>query len=164
MLWARVRYAIALGAVAVLMGAGAGLSAFTFVYADGAAYLTDDPGACGNCHVMHEQLDGWSVSSHRHVAVCNDCHAPKQLVAKYAVKAINGFNHSWAFTTGLFHEPIQITAMNERVTEGACRRCHGGIVDAIDTHPAAAPDVIAAAHATEPIACIRCHRSVGHLH
>jgi cytochrome c nitrite reductase small subunit len=160
-----VRFAVAFGAVAVLAGVGAGLSAFTFAYADGAAYLTDDPAACGNCHVMREQLAGWGVSSHRAVAVCNDCHAPKQLVAKYAVKAINGFNHSWAFTTGRFHEPIRITAMNESVTEGACRRCHGGIVEAIDAHPAPSPtDALAAAHATEPVSCIRCHRSVGHLH
>jgi cytochrome c nitrite reductase small subunit len=160
-----VRYAIALGAVAVLVGGGAGLSVFTFAYADGAAYLTDDPGACGNCHVMREQVAGWVTSSHRNVAVCNDCHAPKALVPKYAVKAINGFNHSWAFTTGRFHEPIHITSMNERVTENACRRCHGSIVDAIDMHPAAAgTDAVAAAHATEPMSCIRCHRSVGHLH
>jgi cytochrome c nitrite reductase small subunit len=157
-----VRVAIALGTVALLLGAGAGLSAFTFVYADGAAYLTDDPAACGNCHVMHEQLAGWGVSSHRAVAVCNDCHAPKTLAAKYAVKAINGFNHSWAFTTGRFHEPIRITAMNERVTEDACRRCHGSIVDAIEAHPAT--DVSSAAPGSEAVSCIRCHRSVGHLH
>ena len=32
------------------------------------------------------------------------------IVAKYAVKALNGFRHSYAFTTGNFDEPIRITA------------------------------------------------------
>jgi hypothetical protein len=36
-----------------------GLGTYTFTYARGWAYLTDDAGACANCHVMHEQYDGW---------------------------------------------------------------------------------------------------------
>jgi cytochrome c nitrite reductase small subunit len=86
--------------------------------------------------------------------VCNDCHAPHDLVGKYATKAINGFWHSVAFSTGRFHEPIEIGARNRGVTEGACRHCHEDIVHAIDAHPRRA----------EPIDCIRSHRSVGHLH
>jgi len=50
-----------------------GLGTYTFTYARGWAYLTDDAGACANCHVMHEQYDGWIKSSHRSLAVCNDC-------------------------------------------------------------------------------------------
>jgi cytochrome c nitrite reductase small subunit len=149
---------VTLGVVAVLIavtvGVAAGIGAYTFVYARGASYLTNDPNACANCHVMREQLDGWIASSHRAVAVCNDCHAPHDVVGKYATKAINGFWHSVAFTTGRFHEPIAITARNREVTEGACRYCHQAIVEAID-----------ARHGHErPMACIRCHRSVGHLH
>ena len=49
---------------------------YTFAYARGWAYMTDDPRACANCHVMNEQYDGWIKSSHRSVAVCNDCHVP----------------------------------------------------------------------------------------
>jgi hypothetical protein len=37
-------------AVAVLVGVAFGLGAFTFVYARGASYLTNDPAACANCH------------------------------------------------------------------------------------------------------------------
>ena len=33
--------------------------AFTFVYAKGLSYLTPDPRACLNCHVMYSQYDGW---------------------------------------------------------------------------------------------------------
>jgi nitrate/TMAO reductase-like tetraheme cytochrome c subunit len=59
------------------MGVAAGLllgiGSFTFIYARGASYLTNDPKACADCHVMQEQFDGWQRSSHRSVAVCNDC-------------------------------------------------------------------------------------------
>ena len=74
-------------AIAVLvLGAALGLGSYTFAYARGWAYMTDDPRACANCHVMNEQYDGWIKSSHRSVAVCNDCHVPHSLVAKYATK------------------------------------------------------------------------------
>ena len=77
----------ALFAIAVLvLGAALGLGTYTFAYARGWAYMTDDPRACANCHVMNEQYDGWIKSSHRSVAVCNDCHVPHSLVAKYATK------------------------------------------------------------------------------
>lgn len=137
----------------VAVGIALGLGTTTFVYAEGASYLKNDPNACANCHVMQEQLDGWERSSHRAVATCNDCHAPHDPVGKLWVKAKNGFFHSLYFTTGGFHEPIQITASNRRVTEGACRGCHAPIVEAIDVHAG-----------REALACIECHRSVGHLH
>ena len=140
--------------IAVLIGAATGLGIFTFGYADGAAYMTNNPEACVNCHVMREQLDGWIASSHRAVAVCNDCHAPHDFLGKYLTKGVNGFWHSLAFTTGRFHEPIAIGARNRAVTEGACRTCHADIVELIDRHP----------NRSGPLDCIRCHRSVGHLH
>lgn len=149
------RVGVAAVALAVTIGLAVGVGAYTFVYARGAAYLTNDPAACLNCHVMREQFDGWIASSHRAVAVCNDCHAPhSSLPAKYATKAENGFWHSFAFTTGRFHEPIVIRARNRAVTEAACRHCHQPIVEAIGVRPGAA----------EALECIRCHRSVGHLH
>lgn len=148
------RLGTAAAVAAAVMGLALGVGAYTFVYARGASYLTNDPTACANCHVMREQLDGWMTSSHRAVAVCNDCHAPHDLFGKYATKAVNGFWHSVAFTTGRFHEPITIGARNRAVTEGACRTCHTEIVQAIDAHPTGAA----------PLACIACHRSVGHLH
>jgi cytochrome c nitrite reductase small subunit len=53
-----------------------GLGGYTFLYARGASYLTDNPAACANCHIMQEQYDGWIKASHRAAAVCNDCHTP----------------------------------------------------------------------------------------
>jgi cytochrome c nitrite reductase small subunit len=137
-----------------LFGIVAGIGGFTFIYAKGASYLGHDSAACANCHVMNEQYDGWIKSSHRQVAECNDCHTPPGLIPKYAVKAVNGFRHSLAFTTGDFHEPIRITAMNRAVTEQACRHCHGDVVEMM----------AAARHgeAGEDVSCVRCHGSVGH--
>ena len=138
---------------AAMIGIALGIGAFTFVYARGGSYLTNDPAACVNCHVMREQYDGWMASSHRDVAACNDCHTEHSLVRKYLTKALNGFNHSLAFTTGWFHEPIEIGARNRSITEGACRHCHAALTRAIEGDPPVAP-----------IACLRCHESVGHLH
>ena len=46
----------------VLLGAAAGLGAYTFVYARGWSCLTNDPRACANCHVMNEQVKReWSA-------------------------------------------------------------------------------------------------------
>jgi cytochrome c nitrite reductase small subunit len=139
--------------VGAVLGLLVGLGLYTFVYAQGASYMTNDPAACVNCHVMNEQYDGWLKSSHRAVAVCNDCHAPHTFFGKYATKAINGFWHSFAFTTGRFPDNIQITSRNHRVTESACRSCHDDIVHAIDVSGRAAD---------EAISCVRCHGSVGH--
>lgn len=141
-------------AACALLGVASGLGAYTFAYARGWSYLTDDPAACVNCHVMHEQYDGWLKASHRAVAVCNDCHVPHTLVGKYYTKARNGFWHSFYFTTQSFHEPIAITAPSRTIAEGNCRRCHDGIVEAMGTP----------AHAgTADLSCIRCHGSVGHM-
>jgi cytochrome c nitrite reductase small subunit len=130
-----------------------GLSAYTFLYARGASYLTDNPAACANCHIMQEQYDGWIKASHRSAAVCNDCHTPRGILAKYVAKASNGFWHSFAFTTGRFPEPLHIGARNQAITEQACRTCHGSIVEAIE-----GPH-----HRVSTLSCMRCHAQVGHL-
>ncbi|MGQ0734621.1 MAG: cytochrome c nitrite reductase small subunit [Acidobacteriota bacterium] len=147
----RIGHGMALGAtLGVLFGVGG----YTFVYARGASYLTNDPAACANCHVMQEQYSGWLSSSHRSVATCNDCHAPHDAVGKYVTKMRNGFWHSFYFTTGRFPDPIRISTVNAGVTERTCRDCHGAVVQAIDAQP----------HAAGELGCVRCHRSVGHLH
>ena len=82
-----------LGKVAftILTGALLGLGLFTFGYARGASYLTNDPAACANCYAMSEHFAAWMKSSHRQAAVCNDCHSPHSFAGKYATKARNGF-------------------------------------------------------------------------
>lgn len=151
---------LGLAVFAVAIGLLVGASLFTFGYAEGHVYLADDPAACANCHVMNAQFDAWQKSSHHAFATCNDCHTPAGPVAKYLVKADNGFWHSFAFTTGVFAEPIRIKGRNLRVTEAACRTCHGDIAGSMAAggHRAAtapAPD-------TPPPTCVRCHADVGH--
>ena len=140
-------------ALGIALGLALGLGAYTFVYAKGGSYLTDNAAACANCHIMRDQYDGWVKSSHHAVAVCNDCHTPPGTLGKYATKARNGVWHSFYFTMGGFPEPIHITERNRDVTERACRKCHAEMVEALE-----APQV-----GGQTFSCIRCHSSVGHL-
>jgi cytochrome c nitrite reductase small subunit len=149
----RKGYALGLLAVA-LLGAALGLGTYTFAYAKGWSYLTNDAEACANCHVMNDQFAGWTKSSHRTVAVCNDCHVPHDFIGKYYTKGRNGFWHSYYFTTGTFPEPIRATPTSRRIAEANCRRCHEQVVSAMGTP----------AHAgSDEISCVRCHGSVGHM-
>jgi nitrate/TMAO reductase-like tetraheme cytochrome c subunit len=66
----------------MLIGVAIGIDVYTFAYAKGWSYLTDDPAACANCHVMREQFEGWLKSSHRAVASCNSCHTPPNFLGK----------------------------------------------------------------------------------
>lgn len=147
--------------MALAVGALLGVGVFTFGYAKGASYLTNDPAACNNCHVMNAHYAGWQTSSHRAVATCNDCHTPHNVVAKYASKASNGFWHSLGFTTGKFPDPLRIKEHNLRIAENACRECHGALVSTMaggEAHGVATAD-----GRPEPLPfCTRCHASVGH--
>jgi len=144
--------AIALILLALLVGIGCGVGGYAFIYAKGYSYLLNDPAACSNCHAMRTQYEAWMKSSHHSAATCNDCHTPHNLVGKYAVKASNGFFHSFYFTTGKYPDTIQITKFDRNVTEAACRRCHQSLTAAIDVGHGDAKGV----------ACTRCHFSVGH--
>jgi len=140
---------------AVLVGLTVGIGTYTFVYARGYSYLTNDPAACANCHVMRDHFSAWTRGSHRSVAVCNDCHTPPGLVPKYLTKAQNGFWHSFYFTTGRYPDPLRITPRNQAVTERACRKCHEDIAASIDSAPGGAGG--------EALSCTKCHNDVGHI-
>ena len=146
----------------IVLGVAVGIGVYTFIYAKGFSYMTDDPSACANCHIMDDHFSAWLKSSHQSVAVCNDCHTPAGPIAKYLTKAENGFWHSLAFTTGNFPDPLRIKPGNLEVTEGACMKCHRSLTAAMAPGPhligiegRAAPDA-------EALSCVRCHASVGH--
>jgi len=138
--------------VAGTLGVLGGLGAFTFGYGDGSAYLTNDPSACANCHIMQGHYDSWVRSSHSNVATCNDCHLSNDPIGKWVTKADNGFFHSLAFTTGDFHEPIRIKARNRRVTREACLHCHAEFVH----------NMLPAREGGDMRSCVHCHADVGH--
>ena len=133
----------------VLFGAGA----YTFYYAEGASYLSDDPKACVNCHIMRDQYDSWQKSSHHGYATCNDCHVPHDIIGKYLTKASNGYHHSKGFTFQDFHEPIQIKPGNAAVLNANCLYCHKEFVREITAHRVIND---------EELYCVRCHDNVGH--
>ncbi len=139
-------------ALAIAVGALGGVGAFTFGYGKGASYLSNNPTTCANCHVMQGHFDSWQSSSHRHVAVCNDCHLPHDFVGKWMTKGDNGFFHSLAFTLDNFKEPIQIKPRNRRVTQGACISCHSDFVH----------QMLPEKRGGEMLMCIQCHSDVGH--
>ena len=134
----------------VLSGALVGVSFFTFHFAEGLSYFSNDPNACANCHVMREYLDSWQKSSHHGHAVCNDCHSPHAVIPKLWTKADNGWNHSVKFTLQSFGDPLRIRAVNtERLREN-CVRCHEALVEDIRHAPGPELD------------CVHCHAGVGH--
>jgi cytochrome c nitrite reductase small subunit len=141
-------------ALAMSLGALIGLGFFTLIQGKGASYLRNDPKVCINCHIMQASFDAWVHSSHAPVAACNDCHLPQDFIGKWFTKADNGLRHAVAFTTGWFHEPLQMTPRNRRVTQNACLHCHGEFVAA--AFPAGD------AHADNSLLCVHCHTDVGH--
>jgi cytochrome c nitrite reductase small subunit len=139
--------------VASLLGLLAGAGGYTAWYAEGASYLSNDPTACVNCHVMREEYDAWTKSSHHGVAVCNDCHLPRDFVGMWWTKAENGFWHSTRFTLQDFHEPIRIRPKNRDVLLGNCVRCHEDVVSMVHEEGIEEPGALG---------CLRCHANVGH--
>jgi cytochrome c nitrite reductase small subunit len=136
------------GVVCIIIGLGL----FTFVYARGDSYLSDDPNTCNNCHVMRDHFNAWQHSSHARVATCNDCHTPHDsFLSKWLVKGINGFNHSVAFTFGTYGEVLHIRQFNADVVQANCLYCH-------DT----AVSVIAPFHDESDPDCMSCHAGIGH--
>jgi cytochrome c nitrite reductase small subunit len=138
-------------ALLALFGIAFGLGLFTFFYAKGFSYLSNDPAACVNCHIMREQFEGWSHSSHKEVATCNDCHTPHRFPDKWVIKGVNGWNHSVAFTTGNFPEPIMIRGFNARIAQENCVECHATTV--AEMHLYVSP---------QELHCVSCHGNVGH--
>ncbi len=137
----------------VLVGMVLGLGTYTFHYAQGGSYFSNNPAACVNCHIMREPYDGWQKASHHAVAACNDCHTPHAFIPKYLVKAENGFRHSKAFTLQDFHEPIRIRPSNARVLNSACIACHKDLVSEVVGH---------GGRGHETLQCVHCHAAVGH--
>ncbi len=139
--------------LAIALGIPLGIGIFSFHYAGGTSYLSSNPTACANCHIMDHHYDSWQKGSHHGVATCVDCHLPASGIEKYVAKAINGYNHSKAFTLQNFHEPIMIGEANSKILQENCVRCHGDLLHETMT---------GSSTRYEPGRCVHCHRSVGH--
>ena len=147
------RFKLSLIFLFLLFGLLSGIGGYTFIYAKGFSYLSTDPRACANCHVMQEHFDSWEKSSHHANATCADCHMPHGFFGKYYTKAENGYLHSKAFTLQNFANPIQIRESSLKVLNKSCLHCHSGTVSNIAEHNA---------DKNEVRTCSRCHAGVGH--
>ena len=124
-------------------------------------YLTDDPSACVNCHIMTPYYASWMHSSHARDATCNDCHVPhNNIFAKYFFKAKDGMNHVSKFVTFKERQVITAEDASAGVIMDNCIRCHKqlnqefvntGRIDYME------------AQRGEGKACWDCHRDVAHM-
>lgn len=140
--------------VLLLGGTFVGLVGMTLHISRATSYLTNDPAACVNCHVMAPQYASWQKGSHGRVATCNDCHVPKDLLGKYAFKAYDGTRHAFMFTFKLEPQVIQMHPPGQRVVQNNCIRCHSDLLQ--ETMAKAGT-----AHG-DGRRCWDCHREVPH--
>ncbi|NOQ32292.1 MAG: cytochrome c nitrite reductase small subunit [Helicobacteraceae bacterium] len=110
-----------------------------FVYiifaAKALSYLSKDPKACINCHVMNTQYATWQHSSHARQATCVECHLPTDgFFNKYMAKARDGFNHTVAFTFNTYDHAIKISDDGASRVQKNCISCHKSITTTLATN------------------------------
>ena len=145
--------------VIVLLGAIVGLGIYIAKLANVTSYLTDDPRACINCHVMTPQYITWNHSSHREVATCNDCHVPQDNIFKqYAFKAKDGLYHAAMYTLRAEPEAIVMHQAGQEAVQNNCIRCH------VDQVTDAKMQSWTATHTSDRMerTCWECHRETPH--
>ncbi len=109
----------------VVGGLLAGLGIYTLYMSRAHSYLSDDPSACINCHIMTPYYQAWNHSSHAQWANCNDCHVPHHNVfSKYTFKAMDGLYHSAVFTVNGEPQVIRPREASNNVIMENCIRCH----------------------------------------
>lgn len=124
------------------------------------SYMSDEPTACVNCHIMSPYYQSWQHSSHGVWTNCNDCHVPNDNMAnKYIFKAIDGVYHAAVFTMCAEPQVIRPREASSNVIMANCIRCHTqlntefvntGMID------------YTASTMGEGKACWDCHRDIPH--
>ncbi len=109
----------------ILGGVIVGLGGYSVYMSRAYSYLSDDPAACINCHIMTPYYQSWNHSSHAQWATCNDCHVPhNNIISKYAFKAKDGLYHSAVFTAKAEPQVIRPRDESYGVIMNNCIRCH----------------------------------------
>lgn len=145
--------------VFVVLGLLGGLGALVLYISNAVSYLSDDPRACVNCHVMTPQYATWQRGSHGRVTTCNDCHVPHDnIIRTYAFKASDGLRHATMFTLRMEPQVIQIKDAGITVVQENCIRCHSDLVHEVSSGSLTAMN----ARAGEGLLCWQCHREVPH--
>lgn len=144
----------------VLSGVVVGLAGYSIYMSRAHSYLSDDPAACINCHIMTPYYQTWMHSSHRERAHCNDCHVPHDnLVSKYAFKAMDGLYHAAVFTLRAEPQAIRPRDASRTVIMNNCIRCHTQLnTEFVNTGMISYTQV----KEGEGKACWDCHRDIPH--
>lgn len=152
----RIWKVFALVVLGVLVGGGG----FFLYMLRAHTYLTDDPAACVNCHIMGPYYATWFHSSHARDATCNDCHVPHENpVKKWAFKGMDGMRHVAVFLTRGEHQVIQANDASAEVIMNNCIRCHTQLNTEFVT--TGRIDFMMS-QVGEGKACWDCHRDVAH--
>jgi len=145
--------------VGILLGILVGVGIYIFYVSNAAAYLSDDPETCINCHVMIPQYSTWRKSSHFRVATCMDCHVPHDNVfRKYQFKMKDGLRHATIFTLHAEPQVIRIKEEGMMVVQENCIRCHSALLEETSIHKI----TYEANQRGEGKLCWECHRDVPH--
>ncbi|WP_028584331.1 cytochrome c nitrite reductase small subunit [Desulfogranum mediterraneum] len=125
------------------------------------SYLSSDPKACINCHVMQTQYATWQHSSHAQRASCVECHLPRDTMAnKYAAKARDGWNHTLVFTMNSYQQNIGISADGAKRVQANCIACHAELTAVIRSSSDSYHDFKGIPNRDRT--CWECHREVPH--
>lgn len=145
--------------VIIMVGIIAGLSLYILYISNATAYLSNDPRACVNCHVMNVHYASWQRGSHARVATCNDCHVPQDnFFRTYWFKANDGLRHATYFTMRWEPQVIQIKEAGKEAVQGNCIRCHSNNIHPVALRAISNKNV---ADQTERY-CWECHRNTPH--
>jgi cytochrome c nitrite reductase small subunit len=146
-------------AVSILTGILFGFALTAFFISNASSYISDDPEACINCHIMTPQFATWFHSSHRGNASCNDCHVPHEnIVRKYFFKASDGLRHATMFTLRAEPQVIKIKDAGIEVVQNNCVRCHSNQVHQVSIYEVTGKNT----KEGKGMLCWDCHREVPH--
>ncbi len=140
-----------------------GLFIYTVYISKAWSYLSKDPKACINCHVMDTQYATWQHSSHGIAGVtCVECHLPTDsFVNKYMAKARDGWNHSVAFTLRTYDNAMQISDDGARRVQENCISCHASLASTLGEN-ADKYHKFSQPYVENGRKCWECHKSVPH--
>lgn len=93
------------------------------------------PSFCASCHNMEPQYAAFQASAHSDLDSCNDCHLPNDnFVNHWAADAAVGVRDLVSFhVLGRADYDVEATGWSRRVINANCIRCHGDLVEHVDT-------------------------------
>lgn len=144
----------------IVMGMATGLAAYLIYISRAYSYLTEEPSACVNCHIMAPYYQSWQKSSHQAWTTCNDCHVPQDnIIRGYAFKAMDGLYHAAVFTFRAEPQVIRPRNASYGAIMENCIRCHTQLTtEFVDIGKHRFKDI----KNGEANTCWDCHREVPH--